>query len=218
MYRVSKYEWSRRRDVVRFVIRSRQNIPTGDGDKGKKKTAKNEIRRQFHVQLENLWKRTPYLAAKLKTLPMGTVQTRRIHIEGGHDLYGGQLEGIDFIPLVTYGSPWACEHLDIRFLIRQDCLDAIDPKVGDLDGRLPVLFDALRIPHVKGQLIDEREEIPNPCFCLLEDDSLIQRVSVETLHLLNDQRENEQTPEQDHVVHVLVSLKRREKEFNLFGA
>ena len=203
---------------MRFVLRSRQNIPTSDGGRKEKgRSVKNEIRRQFHRQLSNLWKWTPELKTRLDSgLEVAPVENRRIAIGGGKKFYGGTLEGITFYPLVTYGRPWECAHLDVRFLIRKDKLDEIDPKVGDLDGRLPVLFDALRIPHHRGQLVDERSQIPNPCFCLLEDDSLISQISVETLPLLNDPNENAATPEQDHVVHVLVTLKQREPAFSLF--
>jgi hypothetical protein len=140
----SSGEWFSRRNNVRFVLRCRQNIPTSGANKDKAKIAKNEIRRQFHRQLKNLWNRTPFLDRTLQNgLPFGKVESRRIKVEGGRQFYGGELEGISFIPLITYGSPWQCDHIDIRFLIRQDRLDRLDPSVGDIDGRLPVLFDAV---------------------------------------------------------------------------
>ena len=57
---------------------------------------------------------------------------------------------------------------------------------GDLDNRLKTLFDALRIP-VPNERYSERnvadDEKPY-FFCLLEDDRLITKVSVETDQLL----------------------------------
>lgn len=59
-------------------------------------------------------------------------------------------------------------------------------KAGDLDNRLKVLFDALRIPQADSELppaalpsIDE-----DPLFCLLENDNLITAVRLESERLL----------------------------------
>ena len=213
-----QYEWRRRKRELRFLLRSRRNIPTS----GKRDVPiKQELRRQFHAQLENLWKWTPFLKGLMEQgVPAFDVESRRIKLpHGGIQYYWGKLQGIEFRPLVTYGSPWECEHLDVRFLLRQERLDTLDPAIGDLDARVQVLCDALRIPHHKDQLIAERENIPNPCFCLFEDDSLIQRMSVETLHLLNEPNVNSDmtvTPDMDHVVHVLVTLKPKDPAFKLF--
>lgn len=222
MFRNDRYEWEARRHAMRFVLRSRQNIPTDEKNRAGRKAAKNEIRSQFHRQLKNLWHWTPYLRAQLDAgLPLGEMATRRIKIEGAPTFYGAELQGIVFYPLVTYGCPWVCEHLDIRFLIRQDRLDTLDTSVGDIDARLSVVFDALRIPQNKDQLIEDRESLPTPCFCLLEDDGVIQRLNAETLHLLNEPDDNSSRgmdPDKDQVTHVTVTLRRREKEFSLFGA
>lgn len=57
---------------------------------------------------------------------------------------------------------------------------------GDLDNRLKTVFDALRIPQSKDELggydIPDKDEAP--MFCLLEDDKLINHVSMETDTLL----------------------------------
>ncbi len=209
---------------MRFILRSRRDIPANERDRQQQKAAKNDIRHQFHRQLRNLWNWTPFLKAQLDAgLPLGTVATRRISIEGSPPFYGAKLSDIDFYPLITHGGPWVCEHLDIRFLIRQDRLDTIDDKIGDLDGRLHGLFDALRIPQHQGQLIVEKSEIPNPCFCLLEDDSVVRSINAETLMLLNEPGDvvgyqaTDEEKDKDHVVHVLVTMKPRQKEFSLFG-
>jgi hypothetical protein len=59
-------------------------------------------------------------------------------------------------------------------------------KSGDIDNRLKTLFDALRIVHNADEL--GRYKAPadeeDPFFCLLEDDSLIDHLSVETDRLL----------------------------------
>lgn len=57
---------------------------------------------------------------------------------------------------------------------------------GDIDNRLKTLFDAMRLPDTKEELggNDAPLEDEKPFFCLLSDDKLISRVSVETDTLL----------------------------------
>jgi hypothetical protein len=61
---------------------------------------------------------------------------------------------------------------------------------GDIDNRLKVLLDGLRMPKSVSELggidIDPTEE--NPFFVLLEDDQLITRISVTTDTLLTPQK------------------------------
>jgi hypothetical protein len=53
---------------------------------------------------------------------------------------------------------------------------------GDIDNRLKTLFDALRMPRdgneFGGYTVPDADE--NPFFCLMEDDSVVSRVAVET--------------------------------------
>jgi len=57
---------------------------------------------------------------------------------------------------------------------------------GDLDNRLKTLFDALRRPTNTKEFggYDRPDESENPFFCLLEDDALVTKVSVESDVLL----------------------------------
>jgi hypothetical protein len=76
--------------------------------------------------------------------------------------------------------------LDFLFLRKEPAGYIIDRESGDLDNRLKVLFDALRMP--KEQEIPDKDwpfvnEIP--FFCLLEDDALITGFSIETDRLLS---------------------------------
>lgn len=40
----------------------------------------------------------------------------------------------------------------------------------DTDNRLKTLRDALRIPHVPQEVKGSEDVVPDPCYCLLEDD------------------------------------------------
>jgi hypothetical protein len=61
-------------------------------------------------------------------------------------------------------------------------------KSGDVDNRLKIIVDSLKIPRQRDDLPerDIPQEGETPFFCLLEDDNLITRVSVNTAQLLTD--------------------------------
>jgi hypothetical protein len=90
--------------------------------------------------------------------------------------------GFRFVPLVTQQLTLLCG-IDILFL-RPDSPGAV-LNSGDLDNRLKTLFDALRMPtsnEINGNLVPQPDE--DPFYCLLEDDRLITKVTVETDLLL----------------------------------
>jgi hypothetical protein len=91
--------------------------------------------------------------------------------------------GFRFVPLVTRDLTLACG-IDILFL-RPDSPGGAVINSGDLDNRLKTLFDALRVPspgEMNSKLTPQEGE--SPFYCLLEDDRLITKVSVETDILL----------------------------------
>jgi len=144
---------------------------------------KHDIRQAFHSQLKRLWEIVPHLrdgsGSGPSALVMGETPLARdiTSVSERHCLYGW-----NFVPLVTQELNLLCG-LDILFL-RPD-RPGVVLRSGDIDNRLKTLFDALRIPeanesyHARGRRSDE-----HPFFCLLEDDKLITKVSVETDQLL----------------------------------
>ena len=87
---------------------------------------------------------------------------------------------VAYVPLVRESLYLTCA-LDIHFL-RYGDPGALVTQGGDLDGRLKALFDALRMPNEA----EERAGTPaaDPCYCLLESDTLISDLSVKTGRLL----------------------------------
>ncbi|BCA58000.1 hypothetical protein HMP06_0769 [Sphingomonas sp. HMP6] len=75
-------------------------------------------------------------------------------------------------------------HLDVLFL-RDDRVGSV-LRAGDIDNRLKTLLDGLSMPQSEAQLGSKISPGPDekPFFCLLEDDSLVVKVSVETDTLL----------------------------------
>jgi hypothetical protein len=138
---------------------------------------KHTIRRVIHPQLAELWRQPP----------LATLAEHRRALEA--DLRGpGDVPlrvrrgNFEFVPVVSTRLRLVC-HLEVLFL-RPGPPGILIGHGGDIDNRLKTLFDALQIPtqdQIAGEQ-PERGEIP--FFCLLEDDALITRISVETDRLL----------------------------------
>jgi hypothetical protein len=120
------------------------------------------------------------------------------HIAEDHQVCGGQ-----FVPLISKAGGFTCS-LEILFL-RRDNPGNLIASGGDIDNRMKVLLDGLRMPSTVaelGGLPIETDE--NPFFCLLEDDNLITRVSVTTDRLLTTQESGERLHDVVLVIHVVV--------------
>ncbi len=90
--------------------------------------------------------------------------------------------GRGYIPLLTKKMDARCG-LDILFLRPEE--PGLIIRGGDLDNRMKVLFDALRLPNNLAEAGGkEAEEGDEPVYCLLEDDRLISEVRIVTDHLL----------------------------------
>lgn len=149
-----------------------------------KASHKHEIRKVFHRQLKHLWGVTPALSGasgpQVRILAGWQAPPSDIaSLAAKHANYG-----FNFVPLVTEEHNLICG-LDILFL-RPDLPGRIY-SAGDIDNRLKTLFDALRIP-VAGENYSARTPMDDekPFFCLLEDDKLITKLSVETDQLLQE--------------------------------
>jgi hypothetical protein len=163
----------------------------GNNNRNKEKWA---IRRQLHPQLAELWQKHPVLkgigfviqpaainindtyglAPQLVTTVSPSVSNRSI-------LETPIEKGVwKFVPLVRASLKLTC-HLDILFL-RKEQPGSLVLQGGDLDNRIKTLFDGLSVP-TQEQMI---ESVPDttPFFCLLEQDSLISGVSIQTDRLL----------------------------------
>jgi hypothetical protein len=171
---------------------------------------KHEIRRFFHPQIKKLWEVTPRLndiddpvqhntinAGVLgEALPAASGRIASLARRFSRGSYG-------FVPLVTKDLFIACG-IDILFL-RPDPPGEI-VRSGDIDNRLKTLLDALRVPTEVNELGQYQHQNPDqaeiPFFCLLEDDSLISRLSVETDMLL----QSVSTPPNANDARVIVSV------------
>jgi hypothetical protein len=179
--------WMEFRLTYQGPLRSSQRDPVGS-QADPRANHKHDIRRTFHHQLKRLWEITPFLKTGRGSGPdvIVAVNSQRMaepplaydipSLAAKHAKFG-----FNFVPLVTHELDLICG-LDILFL-RPDRPGNLWR--GDIDNRIKTLLDALTIPlandnyHQRTPEIDER-----PLFCLLEEDKLITKLSIETDQLL----------------------------------
>jgi hypothetical protein len=198
----------------------------GKGRKGRA-TEKQALRKHFHKQLRELWKQHPDLREQAESRywvgktphnqvsfpgpgvrqivrvpasdPNPEAKTWLEHIADDHQCCGGR-----FVPLISETGGFTCA-LNILFL-RRDGPGNLIANGGDVDNRIKVLLDGLRMPKTMSELgnlaIDQETE--NPFFCLLEDDALITSIAVNTDRLITPFQGGEHIHDVYLVIHVTV--------------
>lgn len=144
---------------------------------------KQEIRRVFHPQLKTLWHQLPLNGLQDKLL--------KEKPKNGEISILQKVGKFTFAPLISEKLCVTAE-LNITFL-RPEAPGSLITQGGDIDNRLKTLFDGLRMAKVESEIPNGDEPTPDesPFYCVLEDDSLITRVSVLTDRLLEpNQTEN----------------------------
>ncbi len=199
----------------------------GRGGSQGRTNEKHAIRKVIHKQLARLWEVVPDLKRRttdhLVLLPGGATWDANHKITSRtmatSDLrqslcktLGDSFDkcGFKFVPLVNNRLKLSCG-LDILFLRRDMPGIPLIHSGGDIDNRLKVLFDALRVPancdEVAGAVRDTDED--PYFFCLLEDDALITEVSVTTDTLLTPY-----VAGQENDVHLVIKVKVKPTEFS----
>jgi hypothetical protein len=173
-----------------FTLKHAGPVLSGRSTYAKEK--KSDLRYEFHKQLALLWRVHPYL----KTLDPGTFARQPARKQRMDDIapavhyetdlyYRCLLGGIDYVPIVSYGHRMHCQ-LAIRLHSRRSP-GGIIHQGADLDNRLKVIVDALRMPDpgqdTEGAASDGEEAL---MFCLLENDDLVTKLSIETFQLLSE--------------------------------
>jgi hypothetical protein len=172
------------------------------------KRLKSQLRVDFDKQFAVLWKEHPILheqdPGRFDRKPPRHFRTVDAHNKPAYQSdiwYRCLVSGIDYVPLVTYGHRMHC-HLSIRLHSRRG-RGGIIHEGADLDNRLKVLLDALSMPNVGQDASLAATDNEEPLvYCLLEDDELVTKLSVETLRLLRDDVNDPNYVEADIDVHV----------------
>ncbi|MGI8497390.1 MAG: hypothetical protein ACR2OG_07405 [Gemmatimonadaceae bacterium] len=173
------------------------------------RNAKASLRHEFNLQLAVLWRVHPYL----KKLDPGLFERQpsrkfRMAEVAPSVLYESDLRyrcllgGIDYVPIVTYGHRAHC-HLAIRLHSRREP-GGIIHSGADMDNRLKVLLDALTIPNAGQESpTGQSDGTEDLVYCLLEDDELVTKLSIETFRLLKDEPTDHNYVEVDIDIHVV---------------
>src|SRR5688500_15233710 len=88
--------------------------------------------------------------------------------------------GRTFFPLVRNSLGLTC---GLKILFLRNAPRGKIIQSGDIDGRIKTLLDALSIPRQDTPYVDAH--LPDPVYCLLEDDALITGIAVRTEQLLS---------------------------------
>lgn len=157
---------------------------------------KHDIRKVFHRQLASLWDTHPFLVNMFKEKRPGYEISNQMALAQRYARCG-----YHFLPLISGFFSLACS-LDILFL-RRDGPGSLVKSGGDIDNRIKVLFDALRMPQTCDEICgDSPAEDETPFFCLLEDDKLISKVQIDTNWLLTPATTGERVNDVQLVIRV----------------
>ncbi len=212
--------------VYEGELKSSQKDPTST-QPDKLAEHKQAIRKVFHRQLKHLWSTNKFLsnhkqqpsdrkahqpiASTLDTLTW-TDEDPIPMVDNIANQY--RQNGYKFVPLVREEISLLCS-LDILFL-RRDMPGSVI-SAGDLDNRIKTLIDALRCPQSANEL--RGNETPaqgeDPFFCLLEDDKLVTKLSVETDQFLSPPLGNRD--EDRRMVHLVISVELKPYDVTMFN-
>jgi hypothetical protein len=163
------------------------NLLKAGGKKNTRAWEKHSIRRNLHEQLKRLWETHP----ALKYYADKTVEWNHKPPERFLDHLANNYEkgGIGFIPIATELNGLVLS-LDV-LLLRPEGPGQILDSAGDIDNRMKVLIDALRVPRDLSEMKrkDGDDPDPNPMYCLMADDKLITALKVKTDRLLLTMRD-----------------------------
>jgi hypothetical protein len=167
--------------ALRFRLFYRGQLPSGAGRT--KTEFKHYLRGQLHPQVRAVWEGERVF------------RDHEVVAEGSADEYPKlpilrTVAGRSFIPLAS---------MRLSCLVEIDCLllaaephGAIVSGAGDIDNRIKTLIDALRMPTPDEMArAAPPDGLPEPCYCLMDDDKIVRHLSVTADRLLDPERETD---------------------------
>jgi hypothetical protein len=180
--------------LMKFTLRYDGDLPSNG-----RPAQKWAIRNQIHTQLAELWRIDPTLQEvqhKCHASTVGYLQYEIHHsVPEFRPAYEPDPKGnsVWLLEPIVRGDrqclPLVRTTLALKCALRIAYLRKDDPgyvyQAGDLDNRLKTFFDALQVPN-PDQMdgAPSLDKIPNPMYCLLEDDKLITGFEIESHQLL----------------------------------
>jgi len=130
---------------------------------------KHSIRQALNSQIKSLCDSQPFVQAFKDTKGNLKKGKKQLYIEHGKKRYWFMIS--EYLKTVV--------DLDITILVPHE-VGRIVQNGGDIDNRIKTLFDALRVPSVQDEIptSDSFDYSNGGMYCLLEDDKLINRVSI----------------------------------------
>ena len=194
-----------------------------------KNNDKWEIRKRLAPQLRELWGSHPALRAveDNKHFPKigGTTLTQVHHLHPGPVIPSGmrmpnppnqeiidlcapiEKHGAWFRPLVRESYALHCG-LKVLFL-RKEAPGKVY-QGGDIDGRMKTLIDTLAMPQHVEQIIEKNTKL-EPIYCVMEEDSLVSGLHIESERLLSDDNH------QRNYVRLLIEVDVRVRQCTIYN-
>ena len=151
---------------------------------------KHKIRKVFHAQLKQLWATDKFLREAKIARVRSEGEFEQVHPHSNvlpmAEVLAEQYKefGYRFVPLVREEWYLLCS---IRILfLRRDIPGSVF-SAGDIDNRIKTIIDGLRRPRNANELVgyESPENGEDPFYVLLEDDSQVTHLEVETDNLLD---------------------------------
>lgn len=175
---------------MELTLTYRDDLPA-EKERNHRSEEKQRIRLHFHEQLAELWRSNPRLKQAELMAPTWALKDKRIVLGDAYMAFSHcQVETCGFraLPLITRHNGLVCE-LSIDFLRPGEPGEVLKAGGGDLDNRLKVLFDALHMPlapnEVPGSMFGQGG---SRLYSLMEDDSLISKLTIDSRQLLTSAR------------------------------
>jgi hypothetical protein len=192
--------------------------PLHSQNSGKVFDLKWRIREFISPQLDELWRTHPSLKHVMPAVPVGGYIPMELHhtkspSSGRHDgteyielREPIEVGGIKFVPLIRDTYALTCS-LNILFMRKEPAGRIYQG--GDLDNRIKLFLDALKVPRSESDRVAQVSPKPTaPIHCLLEDDGLITGLRVEATRLLGYPEEDENYVRLVVEVHVGITHQR----------
>jgi hypothetical protein len=183
---------------VQFRLIYKGPLPTNDANSAGRQEIR--IRRCFHEQLKTLWsehlglRKLRYATEDPNTGVVSMTLPRTHSVLSTTGSYY-------FLPLVGENYGMSCS-LDITFL-RRDAPGGFIRHGGDIDNRLKLLLDAMRIPDKQHLPSSPQPPDEVPLLCVMSDDKFVDEIKITTDRLLTPMEKTENV----HDVLLLVRVR-----------
>lgn len=177
--------WTEPDEILMALVLTYRGQLVACSKDNRRASEKQRMRWLLSKQLDRHWNHDQYL--KIEALRPGKIDKGRYLRPADESGRGRRLFaefcGVEYVPLITTELCLFCD-LEIDWLRPEHPGGIIQG--ADLDAALKTLFDALRMPHDEYEACEVEHGDMKRCYCLLEDDSLIRNLKIESNKLLDE--------------------------------